>query len=436
MPYMREAFLVTGTRTPFAKAGTDLKDVHATELGRHATAEMMARLNVPTPELGKIVDEVIVGNAGSPSDAANVARVLALRAGLPESISAYTVQRNCASALESIAQAVLKVRSGEADVIFAGGTESMSQMPLLYNSKATKFFEKLSRAKGLKGQLQTFKDLPIPEFLKPRIAVMEGLTDPFYSINMGQTAEILAKEFHVSRGEQDEFALWSHRKAVKATDEGRLKEEIATFGIPPKFEKVLEFDTGPRREQSMEALAKLKPFFDRRFGSITPGNSCPITDGAAMVCIASEEGLRKLGNPKALARITGYAFAGLDPRRMGLGPVFATQKLLKKTQDRLQDFDVVEINEAFAAQVIACLKAFDSDKFCQENFGEAKMGNFDPLRLNPNGGAIALGHPVGTTGTRIVLTAALELKRRGGKKALATLCIGGGQGGALSLENV
>jgi acetyl-CoA acyltransferase len=186
----------------------------------------------------------------------------------------------------------------------------------------------------------------------------------------------------------------------------------------------------------MEALSKLKPFFDKKFGSITAGNSCPITDGAAMVCIASREGLKKLGNPKVLAKISGYAFMGLDPRRMGLGPVFATHKLLKKTQSKLSEFDVIEINEAFAAQVIGCLKAFDSEKFCQEHFQDSKMGNFDPLKLNPNGGAIAIGHPVGTTGCRIVLTAALEMQRRKGKKALATLCIGGGQGGAISLEAV
>ncbi len=433
---MKEAFLVTGVRTPFAKAGTELKDVHATELGRHALSELIARLNVPTQELGRIVDEVIIGNTGSPADSANVSRVVALRAGLPESISAYTVQRNCASALEALSQATLKVKSGEADIVFAGGTESMSQMPLMYNSKATKFFEKLSRARSLGERLQVFKDIPIPEFLKPRIAVMEGLTDPFYSINMGQTAEILAKEFHISRKEQDEFALWSHRKAIKAIDEKRLGDEIAAYSIPPKFEKNLDHDSGPRKEQSLEALAKLKPFFDKKFGSITAGNSCPITDGAVMVCVASEEGLRKLGQPQALARISGYAFAGLDPRRMGLGPVFATQKLLKKTHDRLEDFDVIELNEAFAAQVISCLKAFDSDKFCQEHFGESRIGAINPQNLNPNGGAIAIGHPVGATGARIVLTAALELKRRGGKKALASLCIGGGQGGSLSLESV
>jgi acetyl-CoA acyltransferase len=434
---MQNAYLALGVRTPFAKAGMDLKNTHAADLGKHALTELIARSNIPLKEWGKIVDEVIVGNTGTPSDAVNIARVIALRAGLPEHISAYTVHRNCASALESVAQAALKVQSGDCDVVVAGGTESMSNMPLLYNKKATSFFERLNRARSMQDRLKVLATAPLPEFLKPRIAIMEGLTDPFYKINMGETAEILAKEFKISREEQDQFALRSHQKTILAQKEGRFKEEIASMPIPPDFKNMLEKDVGPREEQSMEALAKLKPFFDRKFGSITAGNSCPITDGAVMLLVVNDDGLKKLGGAvKPMAKISSWAFAGLDPQRMGLGPVFATEKLLKKSNTKLADFDIVELNEAFAAQVIACQKAFDSDEFCQKHFGHGKIGNLEESRLNPKGGAIALGHPVGATGARLVLTLALELQHQNKNRGLATLCIGGGQGGALSLESI
>jgi acetyl-CoA acyltransferase len=281
-----------------------------------------------------------------------------------------------------------------------------------------------------------FAKAPLKDFLSPRIAIVEGLTDPFCSLNMGQTAEVLAKEFKISREEQDAFALASHQKTIAAQKAGKFADEIAPLPVPPKFEKTLSLDSGPRDGQSMEALAKLKPYFDRKYGSVTVGNACPITDGAAMALIASDEGLKKLGGVKPIAKIRAYAFAGLDPERMGLGPVYASFKALKKAGLELKDMGVVEINEAFAAQVIACLKAFDSETFCQEKLGRSKMGAIDPSKLNPNGGAIALGHPVGATGARIALTAALEMKRRGERFALASLCIGGGQGGAIVLEAV
>jgi acetyl-CoA acyltransferase len=434
---MKNVYLVSGTRTPFAKAGTDLKNVHAAELGRFALAELFAKTNLSVDEIGKIVDEVVVGNTGTPADTANIARVIALRAGLPKHISAYTVHRNCASALEAVAQAALKVEAGQADVIVAGGTESMSQMPLMYNNKAVSFFDRLSRAKSLADKLKVMKDLPLGDFMKPRIAIVEGLTDPFCSLNMGQTAEVLAKEFKISRREQDEFALQSHKRAIEAQEAGRFSGEVAPFAIPPSYERTLAADSGPRKNQTLEALAKLKPYFDSRHGTVTVGNSCPITDGAVMLFVASEEGLKKLGGAKPLARIRGYGFAGLEPERMGLGPVFATHRVLEKTKLSLKDFGVFEINEAFAAQVIACTMAFDSDNFCRERLGRSeKMGSVDPALLNPNGGAIAIGHPVGATGARIVLTAALEMKRRKAQYGLATLCIGGGQGGAMALEAV
>jgi acetyl-CoA acyltransferase len=270
---------------------------------------------------------------------------------------------------------------------------------------------------------------------KPRISVMEGLTDPFVGINMGQTAEILAKEWGLSRLAQDEFALRSHQLAVKATKEGRMREEITPVFLAPKYTEVISEDIGPRDGQSIEALTKLKPFFDRKTGTITAGNSCPITDGAAMMLLMSREKADALGY-KPLARIRGYGYAGLEPERMGLGPAYSTPLALKRAGLSMKDIGLIELNEAFAAQVLACQKAFDSQKFAQEKLGlSEKIGEVRNEILNVNGGAIALGHPVGTTGTRLVLTLAKEMKRRNVQFGLATLCIGGGQGGAVIIEN-
>ncbi len=430
-------YLVDGVRTPFAKAGTELKDVHAAELGRFAVSELLARRNMGLAELGPLIDEVIIGNASTPADTANISRVVALMAGLPQGLSAYTVHRNCASGMESMAQAALKIEAGAGDVYIAGGTESMSQSPLIYNKKAVAFFERLSKAKTLQDRIAILAGLPIKEFLNPRIGIMEGLTDPTCGLNMGQTAEVLAKEFQLSREEQDQFALRSHQRATEAENSKKHSAEIAPYSIPPEYKNTLINDSGPRKNQTMEALAKLRPFFDKKYGTVTAGNACPITDGAGMSLLVSEEGLKKLGNPKPLAKIKSYAFAGLDPRRMGLGPVYSSFKALQKANLSLKDMSVVEINEAFAAQVMACLRVFESKDECKKHLGISEaMGTIDPAILNPNGGAIALGHPVGATGTRIVMTAAYELKRRGGQYALATLCIGGGQGGAVVLEAV
>lgn len=434
---MKNVYLASGIRSPFAKSGSDLKSTHAAELGRFTLSELLSRSNVPLKELGKIIDEVIVGNTGTPSDTANIGRVVALRSGLPQSVSAYSVHRNCASAMESISQAFVKIRAEEGDVYVAGGTESMSQMPLIYNEKSVSFFDRLSRARSVTDKIKALAAAPLPEFLKPRIAIVEGLTDPFCGLNMGQTAEILAKEFHISREDQDKFALQSHERALAAWESGKFKDEVAAMPLPPRFEKTLTHDIGPRKGQTLEALGKLKPYFDRKFGTVTVGNACPITDGAAMSLIASEEGLKKLGQAKPLARIVAVTFAGLDPSRMGLGPVFATHLALKKAGLKLSDIGVFEINEAFAAQVIACVKAFASKDFCKTHLGlDHALGEIDPAILNINGGAIATGHPVGATGTRLVLTAALEMRRRNAKYALASLCIGGGQGGAVILESV
>ncbi|WP_374035703.1 acetyl-CoA C-acyltransferase [Bdellovibrio bacteriovorus] len=441
----RDVVLVEGVRTPFVKAGTKLKKVHPAELGKVALKQVIAQTNLDV----NLVDEVIIGNTGNPADAVNISRVVALNAGIPLKTSAYTVHRNCASALESISNGYEKIKSGTMDVILAGGTENMSQMPTLPPKKFQEIYEKLFAAKGPKQALPLLWSLfkadvkQIKALLSgnmrdeyfPVISVMMGLTDPFVGINMGQTAEILAKEWGLSRETQDRFALRSHQLASKAMKEGRMREEIAPVYLAPEYKEVISEDIGPRDNQTMEALAKLKPFFDKATGSITAGNSCPITDGAAMVLMMSREKAEALGY-KPLATIRSYGFAGLEPERMGLGPVYSTPVALKRAGLSMKDIGLVELNEAFAAQVLSCQKAFDSDKFGQEKLGlSSKIGEIRDDILNVNGGAIALGHPVGATGTRIVLTLAKEMKRRNTQFGLATLCIGGGQGGSMILEN-
>lgn len=425
----RDVVIVDAIRTPFAKAGTAEKDIHAAELGQIALKELLERTSLDVNE----VDEVIIGNTGSPSDAVNISRVVALRSGIPLKTSAYTVHRNCASALQSITNAYEKIKAGTGDVVIAGGTESMSQMPLMFTKEFADLFGEFAFAKSMGQRLNAIKKLKL-KYLKPRIAVVEGLTDPFAGINMGMTAEILAKEFGISRLEQDEFATRSHNKAVEATQAGRLREEITPVFVGPKYKKVIEDDVGPREGQTVEKLAKLRPYFDRKYGTITVGNACPITDGAAMMLLMSRQKAKELGY-QPVASIKSFAFAGLEPERMGLGPAYSTPLALKKAGLTLNDMDLVELNEAFAAQVIACTKALSSDAFCQEKLGLDKaVGEVDPDKLNVNGGAIALGHPVGATGTRLVLTLMREMQRRESQFGLATLCIGGGQGGAMVLE--
>lgn len=423
----RDVVIVDGVRTPFAKAATKLKDIHASQLGTTALTELIARTNLDVSH----VDEVIIGNTGSPSDAVNIARVVALNSGVPQDVSAFTVHRNCASALESIASGYERIKSGSSDVVLVGGTESMSQMPLIFNKGFTEFMSKLPRAKSVGQKLALLSEFKL-KFLKPRISILEGLTDPFVGINMGQTAENIAKDFSISRREQDEFALRSHQRATAARE--KLAEEMTPVFLPPKFKDVVEEDIGPRAEQTMEALQKLRPFFDKKYGTITPGNSCPITDGAAMMLLMSREKAETLGY-KPIATIKSYAFAGCEPSRMGLGPVHSTPKALKRAGLELKDMGLVELNEAFAAQVIGCERAFASDKYAQDKLGLSKaVGEIDPNNLNVNGGAIALGHPVGTTGTRLVLTLMKEMQRRDVQFGLATLCIGGGQGGSMIIE--
>lgn len=440
----RDVVIIEGFRTPFAKSGSQLKRVHPADLGKIALKELIGKTNLDV----SVVDEVIIGNTGNPVDAVNISRAVALHAGIPQGTSAYTVHRNCASAMESISQGFEKIKSGTMDVIIAGGTESMSQMPTLLPRKMQDLFDKLFVAKGpgqalpllwalLKADLKQIKALltgNMRDEYFPVISIMQGLTDPFVGINMGQTAEILAKEWGINRETQDRFALRSHQLASKATKDGKLKEEIAPVYLAPDYATVISEDIGPRDNQTMEALAKLRPFFDKQTGTITAGNACPVTDGAAMVLMMSREKAEALGY-KPMAKILSYGFAGCEPERMGLGPAYSTPLALKRAKLPLKEIGLVELNEAFAAQVIACQRALASEQFAKEKLGlNEKVGEISDEILNVNGGSIAMGHPVGATGTRLVVTLMKEMRRRDIQYGLATLCIGGGQGGSMILE--
>jgi acetyl-CoA C-acetyltransferase/acetyl-CoA acyltransferase len=423
---MLDIAIVEGVRTPFVKAFGPLASTPAHELGRLAATALLERAGAKPGQ----IDQVVFGTGAGSAEAPNTARVIALLAGIPQDRIAHTVQRNCASGMEAITTAAQILQLGEAKSVLAGGTESMSQIPLLFGREATGRFLDLAQARGWGRRLAALFRFR-PRHFKPVPAIKVGLTDPVCGLLMGETAEVLAEEFGIDRQQQDEFALESHRRAAGAQERCVLGEEIIPVNIPSGEQ--LKKDVGPRANQTLEALAKLKPYF-KEGGTVTVGNSCQVTDGAAAVLMMPGEAARSQGRTP-LGYVRAYAYAGCDPRRMGLGPAYATSKLLEHTGLGLKDIDLIEMNEAFAAQVIANERAFASDKFAQMELGRGRaLGEIDLSRLNVNGGAIALGHPVGATGTRLVITLLNELRRRGLHRGLATLCIGGGQGGAVLVE--
>lgn len=417
--------IIEGVRTPFCKAGGIFKDWEADDLGAFVVRELLARIEVVKDE----VDELIFGNVIQPPHATNIARVLAVKGGLPVKVPSYTVNRNCASGLESIVTAANKIVAGEANIIIAGGTESMSNIPVLFRKKMRNFLIELQKARSLKDKLKMITKFRF-SFLVPEIP---AIADPICSMTMGQTAELLARDFHITRKDQDEFALMSQSRAAKARSLGKFAEEIIPIPAPPQFNYQND-DDGIREDTTLEGLLRLKPSFDKLTGSVTAGNASQVTDGAAAVLLmresmAKERGLTPLGY------IRDYSTAALDPSRMGLGPAYAIPKVLQKTGIALREFDLIEINEAFAAQVIAVERALSSREFATKELNWAgPLGELNRARLNVNGGAISLGHPIGVSGTRLVLTLLKELKRRNLNLGLASLCVGGGQGEAIVVE--
>lgn len=394
--------------------GTDFDGLTAADLGRHACSALLARTGIDPGRLS----EVIFGCVAQPYDSANVARVIALRASVPHHVPAATVHRNCASGMEAITTAHQRLAAGMGDLFLVGGTESMSQVPMFYSHRTAGKFGNLARAKHVGAKLGAVTSFR-PQDFKPKIGLQLGLTDPFTGMIMGDTAELLAREHGITREMQDEFAVESHRKASAGRDS--MDQEIAPVFVNGK---AITRDNGIRDDSSLEKLAKLKPIFDKQTGTVTAGNSSQITDGAVALLVGDEKAVRHTGL-EPLGRLVGYAYAGCDPARMGLGPVSAIALAKQKSGLSPADADIIEINEAFAAQVLAVLEHL-------KKYGD--RDEIDVSRINQLGGSIALGHPVGATGARLVLTALHQLNATGGRRALTTLCIGGGQGAALWLE--
>jgi len=425
--------VISGLRSPMGKAGGALKNISASDLGAGIAKEVILRSKIDV----NLIDEVIIGNVAQPADSANIARVIALKAGVNERVPAFTVHRNCASGMEAFTSAFVRINAGYGNLMLVGGAESMSNIPLFYGKKMTETFAKLSKAKTLIEKIKVVKGFRLKD-LTPTIGLVQGLTDPISGLIMGCTAENVARDFLVGREEQDNFSLSSHQKAESAIARGIFKDEIVPlFNNDEKNPAMISEDEGVRKGQKIEDLKKLKPYFQKVDGTVTVGNSSQITDGSAFAIVAKESYALQLQQKygcEILGYIRDFDYAGLEPSRMGMGPVFATAKLLDRTGFKLNDFDLIEINEAFSAQVLGCVEGFASSEFCNEVFNRPAYGKIDLNKLNVNGGAIALGHPVGMSGARIIIHLLRELKRRNQNLGLATLCIGGGQGGACILE--
>lgn len=425
----RPVFIVDGARTPFLKARGGPGPFTPVDLAVQCGRPLLAR----QPFSPDAFDQVILGCVNVIADEMNPARVAALRLGMGETMVAFTVQINCGSGMQSIDTAFRTIQNGTANLILAGGAEALSHAPLVWRREGVRWFAGLAGAKGVLAKAVAALKVR-PSYVKPVIGLERGLTDPVTDLNMGQTAEVVGHLFGITRAEADAYAVESHRRLARAQAQGWLVDEVVTaFARDGRF---FDRDDGVRPDSTVEKLAKLKPAFERPWGQVTPGNSSQITDGASWVILASEEAVaRHALTPKAV--IVDSQWAGLDPKVMGLGPVLAATDLLKRHGLALHDIETWELNEAFAAQVLGCLAAWRDDKFCREVLQlDGAAGEIDRERLNVDGGAISLGHPVGTSGNRIVLHLVNAMRRLGTRRGIATECIGGGLGGAMLIETV
>ncbi len=419
-------YIVDGSRTPFLKARGRPGPFSAADLALAAARPLLSRQHFP-PDA---IDEVILGCVMPGPDEANIARIVSLRLGLGERVPAWTVQRNCASGMQALDCAAQSIAQGRAELVLAGGVEAMSHAPVLLAPAMVNWLADWYAARNLVTRLKTLGRLR-PAHLKPVIALLRGLTDPVVGLSMGQTAENLAQRFNITREQMDAYAVESHRRLANAQREGQLG------GIEVLYDRDGNYffaDDGLRRDSNMDQLARLKPVFDKPFGLVTAGNSAQITDGAACLILASATAVEKYKLP-VLGKLIDCNWAGLDPAQMGLGPVYAMAPLLARNGLRSGDIDYWEINEAFAAQVLACLAAWDDAAFCRDELHlDAPLGNIGHAHLNVDGGGVSLGHPVGASGARIVLQLLHVLKRNNARRGVASLCIGGGQGGAMLVE--
>jgi acetyl-CoA C-acetyltransferase len=421
----RRVFIVDGCRTPFIKSSGSPGPFHASDLAVAAGRTLLKRQSFAMKQL----DQVILGCVMPGPDEVNIARVAALRMGCPQTVPAWTVQRNCASGMQAIDSAAEQISSGRSDLVLAGGCEAMSHAPLLLKPDMVGWLASWQKQRGFIGRSKQLAQLK-PAMLAPVIGLLRGLKDPTVGLSMGQTAEILAQRFAISRQQMDAFALASHIKVQRAIDQHLLAE------IEPLISAdgtVYHHDNGVRKDSQFQQLARLRPVFERH-GLITAGNSAQVTDGAAWLLLASEQAVEENQLP-VLGELVDCQWSGLDPAQMGLGPAFAIAALIQRQQLTLDDVDYWEINEAFAAQVLACLNALQDEIFCRDELRlSAALGAIAPGRLNVDGGAIAVGHPVGSSGARIVLHLLHVLNQRQARTGIASLCIGGGQGGAMLLR--
>ncbi|HEX4883249.1 MAG TPA: acetyl-CoA C-acetyltransferase [Casimicrobiaceae bacterium] len=422
-------YIVDGARTPFLKARNRPGPFAASDLATDAGRALLLRQRFAPSE----IDEVILGCAAPSPDEVNIGRVAALRMGCGKKVTAWTVMRNCASGMQALDSAIANIHAGKSELVLAGGVDALSRAPLLFSDAMVLWLSSWYAAKSI-GQRAALVAKFRPSYLAPVIGLMKGLTDPIEGLLMGQTAENIAYRFGITRAEMDAFAARSHAKVLAAQKAGVLDGEVVP--LYDKAGKVYAADDGVREDSTPENLAKLKPFFDRRWGNVTAGNSSQVTDGGVWMVLASQRAVDRHGlTPRG--RIVDAQWAGLDPAQMGLGPVHAATPILQRHGLGLNDLDFWEINEAFAAQVIGCLRAWESDDYCRTELGlPGALGTLDEARLNVDGGAIALGHPVGASGARIVLHLLNVLERHDAKRGMAAICIGGGLGGAMLVERV
>jgi acetyl-CoA acyltransferase len=422
----RRVAIVAGVRTPFAKAGTAFKSISAIDLGKLCVAELLQRTNLDGKEVQALVFGTVIPSVIAP----NIAREVSLLPLLPKGVQAFSVSRACASANQAITDAADQIALGQLDVAIAGGSESLSNIPILHSQGMAEALVLASKARTLPARLKVLSRLR-PKDLVP---VTPAIAEPSTGETMGESAEKMAKLNAIAREEQDHFALRSHRLAAAGTADGRLTAEIMPVYVPPKFESVLTSDNGIREDTSYEQLAALKPVFDRKYGSVTAGNSSPLTDGGACVLLMNEEKAKALGYP-TLGIIRSYAYAALDPGEQLLqAPVLAAPVALKRAGLTLKDMDLVEMHEAFAAQVLSNLKGFESKWWAERAGFSQPVGEVDRAKLNVMGGSVAIGHPFGATGARITTTLLNELRRRGGQFGLMTVCAAGGMGFAMVVE--
>jgi acetyl-CoA C-acetyltransferase len=422
----RPVYLVDGCRTPFLKATGKPGPFRASDLALAAGRSLLQRQPFAPAE----ISEVLLGCVVPGPEEANIARVVSLRMGCGDAVPAWTLQRNCGSGIQALDAAAMNIASGRSHLVLAGGVEAMSHAPVMLNADMVSFLVDWNAARGIGAKIPLMLRLR-PNLLRPVFGLLKGLTDPIVGLSMGQTAENLAFRFGITRERMDAYAVESHRRLAQAHDSGWLEEIIPLYTRDGRY---MDKDDGVRRDASLDQLAKLKPVFDKPYGLVTAGNSAQITDGAALLILASEEAVGRYGL-RVAGRILDCAWSGLDPRQMGLGPVHAMSRILRKQKLHTEDIDYWEINEAFSAQVLACLHAWRSPEYCRRELGlEEAWTGIDPARLNLDGGALAAGHPVGASGARIVLHLLRTLVRNDARRGMAALCVGGGQGGAMLIE--